>query len=357
MDFSDSLDSFCSRVLRDSAAVHSPLMTDPLHANISETQFQMVRDQRTAMAAKIYAKFRVADDHHEELIKIDRKNAVTKFIMFDGNCLEQDRQLSYHDFFRASEDIQQIANIVRRAVQEDLIIAHADNVGKLSKEFHLKEGRELEKLFCARGTQHCAEEDSEVPCMLDAEEGNRKFLMFDFGALECDDICLAPDQSSTIVDEWSGSENDEPVKEAESVLRKQCQIIREFLQAEGSMQAEITYDYEVVKAVDSVQKFVCVPSLENCADCYNTDSASLHDKFLGFCTSLITTIAEENGAWFAQPMMVVVDYGIQNYHSLVEVFAPSDALNDDFDDFSLFTPEAFVYEPFEEITIRSLTRL
>ena len=352
MDFSDS---FCSRVLRDSAAVHSPLMTDPLNANISETQFQMVRDQRTLMAAKINAKFRVAHDHHEELIKIDRKNAVTKFIIFDGNCMEQDRQLSYHDFFRASDEIQQIANIVSRAVQEDLIIAHAENVSKLSKEFHLKEGRELEKLFCTSGTQHYEEEL--VSCILDAEEGTRKFLMFDFDALECDDICLASDQSSTIVNEWSDSENNESVNEAESVLRKQCQIIREFLQAEGSMQAEITYDYEVVQEVDSVQKFVCVPYLENCVDCYNTASALLHDEIFGFCTSFITTLAEENREWPAQPMMVVVDYGIQNYHSLVEMFAASDALSDDFDDFSLFTPEAFVYEPFEEISIRSLTQL
>ena len=66
MDFSDS---FCSRVLRDSAAVHSPLMTDPLNANISETQCQIVRDQRTAMAAKIYAKFRVADDRQEAVVE------------------------------------------------------------------------------------------------------------------------------------------------------------------------------------------------------------------------------------------------------------------------------------------------
>jgi hypothetical protein len=357
MDFSDSLDSFCSRILRDSAAIHSPPMTDPLNANISKTQFQMVRDQRTAMAAKIYAKFRLTDDHHEELINFHRKNAVAKFIVFDGNFLEQDRQFSYNDFFRASEDIKLIANIVRRAVQEDLIIAHADNVGKLSKEFHLKEGRELEKHFCSRGTQHYEEEDSKVSCMLDAAEGNRKFFMFDFGAFEYDDICLAPDQSSTIVDECSDSENDKHVKEAESILKKQYQIIREFLQAEGSMQAENTYDFEVVKAVDSVQKFVCVPSLENCMDCYNTASASLHDEFSGFCTSFMNKIAEENGEWSAQPMMVVVDYGIQNYHSLVEVFAPSDGLNDDCEDFSLLTPEAFVYEPFEEITIRSLTRL
>jgi hypothetical protein len=351
MEFSDSV---CASILRAMAGSPMPLLADPLNAIIPETQFRIVRDQRMAMAAKLYAKFRVADVGVEEIIKFDQNFAVHKFVTFDPSSFEADEQFSCHDCFMSSNQIPSIANLIRCTIQEDLIIAHADNVCKLSKEFHRREQRDMENNCYPSITANSEEEDDSSFMIDHSIEESKKFLMFDFGALESDDTtCLAPDQSSTIVNDWFNGNVDETMHEVEFILKMQFKIIRNFQEAEAIMLPVVPCDCEA-ESVNSVQKFICVPHLENFV--HDTPSAFTCAEIFGVCTSLVMTICEDlvHVIWPHQPIFVVANTGIQNYHSLVEKFTPSNFVKDEFEDFSQLALEAFPFEPFDDITVRFL---
>lgn len=109
-----------------------------------------------------------------------------------------------------------------------------------------------------------------------------------------------------------------------------------------------------VEGVNSVQKFICVPHLENFMP--NIPSAFTCADIFGVCTSLMMTICEDSVHvnWPHQPIFVVSNTGIQSFHSLVEKFTPSNFVNDEFEDFSQLALEAFPFEPFDDITVRLL---
>jgi hypothetical protein len=354
MDFSDSV---CASLLRALAGSPSPLMADPFNASIPETQFRIVRDQRIAMAAKLYAKFRVANVGVEEIVKFDQNSAVQKFVTFDPNNFEADELFSSHAYFMSSIQLQSAANLIQCTIQEDLTIAHAENVCRLSKQFHLREGRDLENCCCPSAISNSEEEhESSYKCAIDTIEDRKKFLMFDFDALECGDtVCLGADRSCAIINDWFNDNTDETLCEAEFILNMQFKIIGNFQQAESSTLQVVACKCEA-ETVNSVHKFICVPNLESFVP--TTLSTFTYAEMFGVCTSLTTTICADSvhAHWPHQPILVVANNGIQNYPSLVETFTPSKNVNDEFDNFSELALEAFPFEPFDDITVRLLKR-
>jgi hypothetical protein len=351
MDLSDSV---CISILLASTGAPLSLLADPLNVNIIETQFCQVRDQRMAVAAKIHAKFQVANAEHDKIVIFDSNVGAQKFVTFDPSDFEPYEQLSYHDYFKASDGIQNIANLIRRTVQEDLIAAHADQVCKLSKDFHRREGMDLERLCYAGSTLNDEQEDEQY-FKFDTFERHEKFLMFDFGALECEGSFTVSDQSCMIVDEGCDCNMDETdaFKEGESILKMQFQIIQDLRQIEASMPTVID-DFEAAETMTSALKFICAPPLEDNAYGYEHGTTLLHADMFGVCTSLVMTLAEDstNVDWPEHPIIVVADNGIQSYHSLVETCTPSNLKQDECEYFSLLTLESFLFEPCEDISIR-----
>jgi hypothetical protein len=352
MDLSDSV---CVSILLASTGAPLSLLADPLNFNITETQFCKVRDQRMAIAAKIHAKFQVANAEHENIVRFDPNVGAQKFVTFDPSDFEPYKQLSCQDYFNASDGIQSIANLIRRTIQEDLIAAHADQVCKLSKDFHRREGMDLERL-CYAGSTPQDEKEDEQYFKFDTFERHEKFLMFDFDTLECEGGFTVSDQSCMIVNEGCDCRMDEKdtVQEGESILKMQFQIIQDLRQAEGSMPTVIDDFFEAAETMTSALKFICAPPLEDNVYGYNHGTTFLHAEMFGVCTSLMMTLAEDstNVDWPTHPIIVVADNGIQNYLSLVETCTPSDLKKDECDYFPLLTLEAFLFEPCEDISIR-----
>ena len=123
-------------------------------------------------------------------------------------------------------------------------------------------------------------------------ERHEKFLMLDFGALDCEGGFTVSDQSCMIVNEGCDFKMDEAdaVKECESILKKQFQIIQDLRQTEASMPTFIDY-FDAVETMTSAPKFICAPPLENNVYGYGHGATSLHaEMFGGGCVSLMNTL-------------------------------------------------------------------
>lgn len=346
-------DSVCKSILLASTSVASSIFTSPIAADILQTQLQIVHEQRAVMADKINAKFRVTGCKHDVLVPTDDKFTVQKFIASDPIFFEQDKPYSCRDHFNSSDEIRKISFLIRQTIEEDLVVAHAKNVSTLSGRFNNREVRELEEFFLKSDADR-HDDTYEKACTLDDLKGNEKIVFFDLDALELGDECLFISPGSTGIVEQLEYHINEALYNAETVLKLQHDIMRNVrdTEANGTMMAAI--DIETAATDTYFPKFVTAPNLEYYI-LENTASSGIQSDMLGFCASFMMQVVEENSLIVTlpdKPILVCSDYGIQNYHSLVETCTPIRAPYDDSEDFSLVGIEAFPHELYEDIKVR-----
>jgi predicted nucleic acid-binding protein len=356
----DTSDTVCISILRGSTSALVLSAADPLINDITETQYRNVRDQRIAMASKIHTKFQVSSGDREELVKFDGKIAMTKYVTFDPSAFEQDALLSYRDHFKSSEDVQKIANQIRRIIHEDLVVAHADNVCKLSEKFNQREMKELEEL-CYLGKTYDSEcAHHEIAREPDNFEESIKYLIMSFEDPKCNDDWADLDLRSIAIGEMHPCKIDETHDEIEEILKHQIRAVQNFRYSEADSMMSVVADCGIAagneNSLSSVGKFVCVPTVEYDNRDNNFGTKCILAEISEFCTSIMIQTSEENSLNVGLPeqsIFICVQNGIQNYTSLMEIFAPSKNPNDDMEEFSLPTLEAIPHETPEEIPARS----
>jgi len=356
----DTSDTVCISILRGSTSALVLSVADPLINDITETQYRNVRDQRIAMASKIHTKFQVSSGDREELATFEGKIAMTKYVTFDPNAFEQDTLLSCRDHFKSSEDVQKIANLIRRIIHEDLVMAHADNVCKLSEKFNQREMKELEELCCLGKTYDSECAHHEIASEPGNFEESKKYLIMSFGAPKCNDDWADLDLTSIAIGEMQPCKIDETHDEIEEILKKQICAVQDFRYNEAESMMSMVEDCTIVagneNCLSSVGKFVCVPTVEYDNPNNNFGTKCILAEISEFCTSIMTQTSEEISLDVGLPeqsILICVQNGIQNYSSLMEIFAPLKNQNDDMEEFSLPTLEAIPHETPEEIPARS----
>jgi hypothetical protein len=355
----DTSDSVCISILRGSTSALLLSVADPLINDITETQYRNVRDQRIAMASKIHTKFQVSSGDREELVKFEGKFAMTKYVTFDPNAFEQDALLSYHDHFKSSEDVQKIANHIQKIIHEDLVVAHAENVCKLSEKFNQRKMKELEELCCLGKTYDSECAHHEIASEPDNFEESKKYLIMSFGDPKCNDDWTDLDLKSAAIGEMYPCKIDETHDEIEEILKQQIRAVQDFRYCEADsimMSADCGIAAGNEKTLSSVGKFVCVPTFEYDNRDNDFGTKCILAEMSEFCTSIMMQTSQENSLDVGSPeqsILICVQNGIQNYPSLMEIFAPSKNQNDDMEEFSLPTLEAIPHEVPEEIPARS----
>jgi hypothetical protein len=352
IDFSDSI---CTSVLWASASATSSMSANLSSAGILQTQSKIISDRRTAMAGKIFAKFSVTGGENEGPVQIDDKFAVKKFIALDPIHFESYKHYSLSDHFNSSEDIKKISSLIRNTIQDDLIIAHANNITKRSEEFNDREVRELEELFSLRDS-NIHENQCETAFLPDRYEGNRKIMVFDFDKLELDEGCLLPRPGCMGIDEKLHCHVSEALYNADNILQSQQDIIREFRESEVNSLNIADLDNETAETKACFAKFITLPNLDYGIQ-QITAWACFQSETMGACTSFMMQELEAKSlkAEFGEhPIFVCADYGTQNYLYLVETCKPRSISHDDDQELSLLAIEGFPQESHENIKARSL---
>jgi len=356
MDFSDSL---CANILRASASASAPLIVDPVNASIISNQFQNVKDQRVAMAAKIQAKFRVAAGDTQAPATTDSKIFARKFVTFDASNFVAERQLSLRDYYEASYDLKKMAHMIRGVIHNDFSLAHADNVCKLHQQFDRREGGELQALCLAGSAHDCENFNEEAPLPAIFEEFG-KIIVFDFDAQKatCDDACnLHAQAMCAVFDEPPDQDSDDWLHESESIFKIQFGINRNFRLSEANCASIVDCDFcTPVDAPEIVDRLICASNLEYSPHDDSVQSCCLLANTSGFCASILMQTVQEHSCVVdlpTQPILLCVEYGNQNYPCLVATCTPSNSAIDCPEDFSLPVLEAFPFEPLAAVTVRS----
>jgi hypothetical protein len=345
-----SSDSVCKRLLWECTSVtNSSILASSGSTDVTQAQFEIVRSQRIAMANRMNAKFCVTGEEREEPVTWNYKFGLRKFILADVMYVEPEDHYSSIFHFNSSRESSKSSLLIRRIIEEDLIAAHAKNVSTLSKKFNSREVREMEEFLSSYDTKRC-DDDCEMTSTHDNFERTKKITFFD--ALDLVEDCLSLYQGCMRIDERLECTMNEVFYSADTVIKNQNEIVRNFRESEANSTTMGDIDMEPAETNTFFAKFVTLSDLEYCKQ----TSSNVESYILEACTSIVMPAVEENSLMEKLPehsIFVCADYGIQNHHLLLETFVPLATLNDESEDFLLAT-EAYSFETIEEIKVRSL---